>query len=122
MLSDVPSAYPSWQFHLLDFDGPYCPKSIHGQLLLEIHSKLKEFESMTWADIEGKRHHFVTYESLSDVAKQRLKDIGMDDLEQLFSLRLTGKQRIYGPRIGPVLKVLWWDPRHEACPSLGADN
>jgi hypothetical protein len=122
MLSDVPNAYPSWQFQLLDFDGPYCPKGIDAASLLQIQEKLKNFESMTWGEIEGKRHHFVTLESLSDAAKQRLRDIGMDDIDMLFSLRLTGPNRIYGPRIGPVMKVLWWDPKHEACPSLGADN
>lgn len=122
MLGDVPSAFPSWQFQLLDFDGPYCPKSIHTALLLDIQEKLKGFESMTWSEIEGKKHHFVTFESLSDTAKHRLRDLGMDDLESLFSLRVGGLPRIYGPRIGPVMKVLWWDPKHQACPSQGGGN
>ncbi len=30
----------------------------------------------------------------------------------------NGKQRIWGIKDRNILKVLWWDPDHEVCPSL----
>jgi len=42
----------------------------------------------------------------------------MDDaVEDLFSLRLTGKKRLWGIRDRHVFKVFWWDPEHGVCPS-----
>lgn len=118
----VPQQKPSWRFNLLDFDGPFCPKSIKADLLLEIHDKLKNFESMTWGEIEGEKHHDIQFDQLGKEAQRRLAELKLEGFGSVFSLRLTGKRRILGPRIGPVMLILWWDPEHQACPSKGADN
>ena len=41
------------------------------------------------------------------------------DFEQarLFSVRLTGRIRLWGLRDVSILRVLWWDPEHTVCPS-----
>jgi hypothetical protein len=81
--------------------------------------KLKSAESMTWQEhVSSGRSHNVETHKLCDGARRRLRDIELDDLEGLFSLRLTGKERIWGIRTGGVLRVMWWDPEHQVCPSL----
>ena len=63
------------------------------------------------------RNHHVSVSVLSDRARKRLKDLNLEDMEELFSLRLSGKERIWGILTQGVLEVLWWDPAHEVCPS-----
>ena len=86
----------------------------------EILPKLQNFESMTWAQIlqaiggraKGNNSHFVSVERLTRQAKDRLAEIGQDDVSELFSLRLTGTTRIYGIRDRRALKLLWYDQHH----------
>jgi predicted DNA-binding transcriptional regulator AlpA len=35
----------------------------------------------------------------------------------LFSLRLSSLERLWGLRSNDVFSVLWWDPNHQICPS-----
>ena len=88
----------------------------------DILPKLRDFESMTWAEImraaggraRGSNSHFVEVRNLTGHAKQRLAEIGQDDVSELFSLRLSATVRIYGIRDRRALKLLWYDPHHGA--------
>lgn len=71
---------------------------------------------MTWAEIEGDKNHFMPVGKVSKDAKQRLREIGLDDRDTLFSFRLSGKQRLWGYREEAVLYILWWDPEHTVYP------
>ena len=85
-----------------------------------IFPKLRDFESMTWAEIlrasggrsSGNNNHPVKTALLSQSAKSRLADLQQDDAEELFSLRLSGTERIYGIRDRRALKLLWYDRYH----------
>jgi hypothetical protein len=47
-----------------------------------------------------------------------LRDRELDDVDELFSLRMGGaKKRIYGIRDRGTLQVIWWDPEHEIYPT-----
>jgi hypothetical protein len=86
-------------------------------LLWEIHNKLSSFERMTWADIGRHGSHAISVEDLCADAQKRLRDLRLDDIDEVYSLRLTGKRRIFGIRDRHTLKILWWDPGHTCCPS-----
>jgi hypothetical protein len=85
--------------------------------LLNVIGRLKHFETMTWSEIEGPKNHSVSCESIVRDAQRRLQEINQDDVDELFSLRLSGKERVWSIRDGSVLKLLWWDPEHKVCPS-----
>lgn len=108
---------PLWAFRFLDLGGPWCWSRMSGEVLLDVMSHLRDFESMTWAEIERAGSHFVATPDLIRKAQGRLVEIGQDDVDSLFSLRVGGRGRIWGIRDEHVLRVLWWDPRHEVCPS-----
>jgi len=111
------SKHPIWCLGLMDFDGPW-PWTIDATTMREIHSKLVAFERMTWAAISGHRHHFLTSTSLCKAAKDRLIAIKLDDaVDRIYSLALSGVERLIGIRLGREFHFLWWDPRHEVCPS-----
>jgi hypothetical protein len=83
----------------------------------EVLTRLGRFESMTWREIDGPTgSHGVAFQSLIRNA-QRLIEIEQDDAAEYFSLRINGPARVWGIRDGHTLKILWWDPEHEICPS-----
>ncbi len=101
----------------MDNDGPWCfyRDGVDGIRFALVG--LRPFETMTWAEIEGRRDHFIKRDSIIRDAQRRLEEIGKDDQDDLFSLHLGGEPRVWGIREGTVLRLLWWDPKHEICPS-----
>ena len=109
---------PVWHIGALDVDGPWGWNVIQKDLFFdELLPKMRNFESMFWKDILGRNNHEVSVSKISTDAQKRLARIDLDDTEQLVSLRLTGKQRIWGIRVYNILRILWWDPNHQVYPS-----
>lgn len=114
--------HPVWQLGRIDDEGKWGWKNIGKERWADkVLPKLKNLESMTWAEIEkaaggrrsGNNSHPVQVSELSKKARERLNDLYMDDLDELFSLRLQGEHRIYGKRIGNTLQIIWFDFNHE---------
>ncbi|OAD21029.1 hypothetical protein THIOM_003223 [Candidatus Thiomargarita nelsonii] len=110
---------PVWRLSLLDWDGPWGWRNIDAKKWQEILQKLGHFETRTWADIknDGNNHAVEIQNSPNPEVPKRLIDIHLDDIDELFSLRLSGKERVWGILEGHILKILWWDPNHEVWPS-----
>lgn len=91
----------------------------------EIFPKLKDIETKKWQELEieqfGKKgkskHHWVSVKKMIRPAQQRLMALQLDDVEELFSMRLTATQRIWGIRDYNYFKMIWFDINHEICPS-----
>ena len=62
--------------------------------------------------------HFISIDKLCKDAQKRLEELHLDDVEELYSLRLTGTKRLFGIRVGASLEILWYDPDHSICPSI----
>jgi len=111
---------PSWRFTKLELVDPFGWHTINTALLHSIREKLQDFESMTWNQIlvVGKKfHHSIKVCDVAKDARERLKYLRLDDIEELVSLRISGSKRIWGIRQGGVLLLLWWDPDHQICTS-----
>lgn len=108
----------------METKDPYGWHTIDMKTFEHIQERLKNFESMTWSAIllDGKKqNHSVAVDRLCKQAKDRLEELRLFPVEKLVSLRLSAMGRIWGipdPKEKAVLKLLWWDPRHEICPSL----
>ncbi len=85
--------------------------------LAEILSKLKNLETMTWNEIEKAGSHNVAASEIDGAAYARLREIGQEDVDEIFSMRMSSKERIWGLRVGNVCKIMWWDPEHRVFPS-----
>jgi hypothetical protein len=110
----------SWRIGRMEFCDPYGWHEIPNKKFHEIREKLREYEKQTWNEImvqDRDKNHHVSTSDLSEKAWRRLKDLKLEDVEQLFSLRISGKERVWGVLTQGVLEVLWWDPKHEVCPS-----
>lgn len=110
----------SWSISMLDVDGPFCWSKIGtNKFWSEIIPKIKHLESQSYlVMINDAKHHNISIDKLTKQARDRLEEIRLDDCEELFSIRLSGKERIFCIQQENVMKILWWDPDHLICPCV----
>lgn len=108
----------SWRFNAADRNGPFAWSNLaDGDVHKEVIETLAALETMTEGDLGAKGCHFIAVPSLCKEAKDRLSDLQLDDLDELYSIRITGKTRVFCIHREDVLSVLWYDPEHAVCPS-----
>ena len=101
----------------MDMDGPWSWGNVTAEKLVEIRQFLANLESMEWNHLlHQDRAHTIARWKLSKDAQNRLEEVGQEDVDDLISLRKTGKERICGIKDRDVLKILWWDPEHTVYP------
>jgi hypothetical protein len=81
--------------------------------LVFVLSKLKSFERMQWQELLRGGSHNVRAADLVKSAQDRLAVLSLDDYDEIYSLRLSGTQRLYGIKDKGVLRFIWWDPDHK---------
>lgn len=121
-----PDAYlnknPVWVFHRSDCHhkkwGLFNCKDFCNTIL----SKLISFERMTWAEIQnassgrtyGTNNHNVKICDMTKEAQKRARKINLN-VDELFSLRLDGKTRLYGIIEDGVYNIIWYTNNHDIC-------
>lgn len=120
---DIFKKYPVWRFGKIDFEGNWGFGNLEKSNFKEILAKLKSFESMTWGEIERKvdkggqrQNHEMPKEKVCNEAQDRLKKLNLDKFD-LYQLRFSGKERLWGIRTAEILNILWWDPNHTVYPT-----
>jgi hypothetical protein len=91
----------------------------------DILKKLSAFENMTWGEIfqtsggrtNGTNHHYIPFEKMIKNAQKRAEELKILEFEELFSLRLNGRQRLFGILIDGIFRIVWFDNNHEICES-----
>lgn len=103
---------------MFDVQGPFGFEPLNTTDATVLVRKLASLESMTWGEIfkAKKRNHPNSTEHFAPEARKRLRQIELDDFEQLHSLRLGGTARIYGVWREGAFYVIWWDPEHRVYP------
>jgi hypothetical protein len=82
-----------------------------------IVSRCKNWEGMKPSEVFGSGgNKQIPTEKLSAAAQARLAQLELDDYE-IWELRLSGTQRIWGVRQSNIFYPIWWDPHHQICPS-----
>jgi hypothetical protein len=78
----------------------------------------RSWETLTVGEFRSLPGHFeIPKENLISDAQKRMVDIGLEEYDGLWHLRLQNKPRLWGLLDGHVFYVVWWDPEHEVCPS-----
>jgi hypothetical protein len=113
---------PAWQFHRCDQDHDLWgwEKLSEKEFIKIIRDHLHSFENMTWNTIKqasggrasGTNSHPLSIEGFAKNAIKRLQELKLDDISELFSLRLNNTLRLYGIKDGRVLRFIWHDPHH----------
>jgi hypothetical protein len=116
---DAMKMTPSWRVALAQVVDPWGWHSLDAEGLMSIRVRLSEYEAKTWNQIlvkECYRNHRIECYKLCKEAKDRLAELGLDDLELLVSLHLSARERLWGILNHNVLDLLWWDPDHLVYP------
>lgn len=103
----------SWRFGYADKDGPWGWHADE-RLMIDLHEFLCSMEQQTWPMNRSKQ---IPVANICPAAQRRLEERGLDDTDDLVELRVNGAERVWGIRHGSIFAFLWWDPRHEVCPS-----
>lgn len=113
---------PAWLFQRLDFQGRWS-WTMDAPTLQRVLVRLAEFERMTFGELEGKQNHEIPRGRLCSDAQKRLNELELDESwDMVLSLRVTGRQRVWGLKSPEGVLLLWWDPDHTVYPVNVADN
>lgn len=113
---------PKWTFARVDKDS----WTIHDTFINTILEKLIQYESMTWNEImnmtrQGRNsnntmNHNIPRGALIKSAQQRLDQLKIYE-DEIFSLSLDNKKRLWGILDSGVFQIIWYDSNHEICVS-----
>lgn len=89
-----------WRFGIMDHGGQWGWHGINLDTLMYVIKDMSNFETMKWHEILKKGNHLVETWQICPDAQKRLATIKQDDASYLVSLRLSGKERVWGVRDG----------------------
>ena len=102
-------------FQYLCLDGTFGWRHVDGEDLIAAIRALIDFTGRLWKEslTDSNRHyHFVSVDEISGPASSEL----LHSIEELLSIRVSSRKRIYGYRENFTLHILWWDPMHQVYP------
>ena len=117
--------YPLWAFRRIDFDHPKWGISKNQEKLIDTLSYLKGLESQTWAQIltsasgrvNNTRNHAILIDELCSDAQKRAIELKLDEFDELVSIAISGRERVWGLLLDGVFFIIWYDPNHEIYPT-----
>ncbi|HEV8065977.1 MAG TPA: hypothetical protein VGP46_14140 [Acidimicrobiales bacterium] len=125
---DYSQSHPTWRVSRLDLEHDrWGWHNLNVTGVVKVLEFLKQMEQLTWREIQaqqtgtsrrGALHKYVPLESLCGAAQDRLTELNADDGSDLFRFRLGNMPRLWGLVEEATFYPLWWDPRHEVCPSV----
>ena len=114
---------PKWSFAKCDIQHERWGIFKNAEYLAGMLARFKEWERGTWKDIltttSGRKantqSHPMPVEILDKEAQKRLVDLNLDEYDTIYSLAITGRQRVWGIMIEETgtFQLLWYDPNHE---------
>lgn len=117
--------HPTWSFSKCDFEHSEWSMPCHQECLSNLMIRLKALEGQQWKEIlldksgrkNNTKNHAVPVRNIVKDAQKRLKEINLDDFDEIYSLTVTGIQRLWGVMVDGVFCVVWFDTKHEIFPS-----
>ncbi|HEX9457582.1 MAG TPA: hypothetical protein VGA84_00480 [Thermoanaerobaculia bacterium] len=105
-IGDMVLAHDDFGFHQIDSSA-----------LKNLQQRLRGYECRSWREIlHSKQHpddHFMPVADISKEAQELLERSGVGDVDEVVSLRVGKKCRMWGiMQSGGTLLILWWDPKH----------
>lgn len=90
----------------MDSDGKWGWNKFESSFVQEVMQRIFEAQKLTWQDHRDSGSHPVKVVDLIHEAQKRLVQIEKDDVDELYSFRISGKKRIWGIREGNILWIL----------------
>jgi hypothetical protein len=108
---------PIWRTSMMDLNGRWGFSRCDLQGFLQIQGKMAALETMTWGEIEEKTKSVggipLENPKFHPYVNVRLHQLGINDVDNLYHLRVTKRGRLWGIRIAEEFYLLWWDRNHD---------
>jgi hypothetical protein len=117
----IMDARPSWRLSNLRMKAPFGWDAIDRDDMKQVIAHFKSLESMTWSDIlvaSRKHNHHCDVARMSRNAQACIEEDWQGGVDDVLTIRLTNKKRVWGILEGAIVYLLWWDPEHDVYPSL----
>lgn len=108
---------PEFKTEKMDMQGKWGWSKFAIDNIKEFLGKLFESQKLSWQELRQNGSHLISVNQIVSEASKRLQVLELDDWEELYSIRLNGKSRLWGLKESNIFWILWWDPNHEICPS-----
>ncbi len=117
---------PTWAFSKADHDHENWGIASNSAHIVDVLKHLGALECLgTWRNVftatsgrkSNTRNHAIPVENLDKKARERLIAMNLDDVDELHSIALDNRLRVFGIMLEGVYHVLWIDPEHSICPS-----
>lgn len=105
----------SWRVGRIQMVDPYGWHDVSSVDLGRIKARLSELEKLTWKDIfvrDARYNHQIEVNKLKCSEARKWMKQHMPDQPYLWTLRLTGAERIWGIFSEGAYLVIFWDPQH----------
>ncbi len=117
--ANIENYYISWRFSKADIGGPYACNDFSHNDFQQLWERLRAFENMNTEQLrDNGSFHPKPVDELTREQKERLQQIELDDIDEIYSFRITGKCRMWCIKYGSILLLLWWDRDHDIAPSV----
>ena len=114
---EIRTLYPTFDANSFDVETSWSDQNFSLINMRQILLKILSFQNMQWHEIGTGGSHSVKICDLNKKAQKRLTELCLDDVDSLYSIRISGKERLWAIPDNAVLRLLWWDPEHKVCPS-----
>jgi len=115
---NIEDTYIAWRFGTSDSGGPFSCASLQPEECQRLWERLRAFEGMNAAQLQAAGSlHPVPQRSMSRAAKNRLREIKLDDVDGLHSFHVTAACRFWCMKHLNIFCLLWWDRNHEVYPT-----
>ncbi len=115
---NVEHRHMAWRFSNADIDGPFTCSQLDHEEHNCLWDRLRAFEKMNVAELRNDgSFHEIPIQKISPMARRRLRDIGLDDQETLYSFRMMAACRLWCMKHENLFSILWWDKHHQVYPT-----
>ena len=103
-----------WRFSERDQAGPFSCDEMSAADQRILLDRMSAFEQMTPGELKkAQSNKDVPLYSMSKKAKDRLRELQLDDQDKLWSFHVGNKPRFWCIKHENIYALLWWDPSHE---------
>jgi hypothetical protein len=114
---NIENTHLAWRFSRADIGGPYNCSDLSHEEFKQMWDRLRAFEKMNVSEMRADgSFHPKAISELQREQQERLRQIELDDVELLYSFRITGTCRLWCMKYENILLVLWWDKDHQVVP------
>lgn len=107
--------YACWRIKQIQLVDPYGWHALNPGQVEYVRNKLSEFEAKNWNQIfvdEKKRNHPIQVADFDCPEARQWMRRNLPDEDTLWTLRLSGPERVWGIFRGGAFHLLFWDPQH----------